>query len=662
MGFLSPWFLAGIAAVGIPLWLHLLRQYKRTPQPFSSLMFFERRVQSSVRHRRLKYLLLLALRCTLLALLALAFANPFVNRTSTSVGRRKLTIIAVDRSFSMRYGDHLRKAKMRAQAIASGLRSRDMAQVFAVDSRVEAMTSPEFSKDALQAAIQAIQPTDQASSFGEFARALRVMDQESNTRLDVHFISDMQQTSMPPGFRDLQVGPHTALTLYSVASSNAPNWAVENVNTSAHVYDPNRTRLTATIAGWQTETAARKVSLVLDNKVLASKEINVPANGRTQAEFLSFDVPYGPHRGEIRLEPADQLPDDNTFRFSVERSDPKKVLFLYSGGRAKESFYYKAAMESSSDTGLLVQPAPLEQATTIDLSKFAFVVLNDPGEMDSAAAQAICSYISRGGAALIALGRNSAQLGKVPLAGDRLSGQLETQGAARFDAGDPALRGAGQFDNVQFFQAVSLSPKPNTRVIAKLADGSPLLLEEPMAEGRMLIFTAALDTSTSDFPVHSSFVPFVVQTGHYLAGSEENSPSVVAGTTVPLRRAQNQGTAADVIGPNGQHELTLNDASKTMNFALLQDGFYEIQRADRRRLLVAVHADRRESDLRTVPRETLALWRNTGNESAASETVGAQKETRPWGLWRYVMLLVLAAAVLESLFARRYLKEERQTV
>ena len=46
MGFLSPWFLAGIAAISLPLWLHLLRQYKRTPQPFSSLMFFERRVQS----------------------------------------------------------------------------------------------------------------------------------------------------------------------------------------------------------------------------------------------------------------------------------------------------------------------------------------------------------------------------------------------------------------------------------------------------------------------------------------------------------------------------------------------------------------------------------------------------------------------------------------
>jgi hypothetical protein len=214
---------------------------------------------------------------------------------------------------------------------------------------------------------------------------------------------------------------------------------------------------------------------------------------------------------------------------------------------------------------------------------------------------------------------------------------------------------------VQFFQAARLAPKPNTRVIAKLADGSPLLVEQEMGEGRVLLLTSALDTSTSDFPLHSSFVPFVVQTGHYLAGFEETTPIVVAGTAIGLRHTRDQGTAADVIGPDGRHELGLSDASKAMNFALLQDGFYEVQRADRRRLLIAVHADRRESDLRPVPGETLELWRNTGNNSAAAETVSEQRQTVPWSLWRYVMLLVLLAALVESIFARRYLKGERQT-
>ena len=84
MGFLAPWFLAGAFAVGLPIWLHLLKQHKTTPLPFSSLMFFEKRTQSSIKHRRLKYLLLFALRVALLILLALAFANPFINTSGAA--------------------------------------------------------------------------------------------------------------------------------------------------------------------------------------------------------------------------------------------------------------------------------------------------------------------------------------------------------------------------------------------------------------------------------------------------------------------------------------------------------------------------------------------------------------------------------------------------
>src|SRR5688572_32452212 len=80
MGFLTPWFLAGAAAVGLPIWLHLLRKHKTTPLPFSSLMFFEKRTQSSIKHRRLRYLLLFALRTALVLLLVLAFAHPYITR------------------------------------------------------------------------------------------------------------------------------------------------------------------------------------------------------------------------------------------------------------------------------------------------------------------------------------------------------------------------------------------------------------------------------------------------------------------------------------------------------------------------------------------------------------------------------------------------------
>ena len=103
MGFLAPWFLAGLAAVGLPVWLHLLRKHKATPVPFSSLMFFERRTQSSIKHRRLRYLVLFALRALLFALLAVAFAHPYLPRTLLPASRSgEVTVFAIDNSLSMR--------------------------------------------------------------------------------------------------------------------------------------------------------------------------------------------------------------------------------------------------------------------------------------------------------------------------------------------------------------------------------------------------------------------------------------------------------------------------------------------------------------------------------------------------------------------------------
>jgi hypothetical protein len=662
MGFLSPWFLAGLAAIGLPLWLHLLRQFKRTPQPFSSLMFFERRVQSSVRHRRLRYLTLLALRLALLVLLALAFANPFILRGTASQTRRKLTLIAVDRSFSMRAHGHLERAKEEAHRLIRDLPGGFLAQAAALDSHLETLTGLEADRGGLNAAIDSIVAGDDVSSYGELARALRLLNKTANMRIEAHFISDMQQTSLPSkGFVDLQLEPGTTLELHSVAEPKTENWAVENVTVAAQIFDPKTSRLTATIAGWQTPAASRQVSLLLNNKVVAMKSVGVPADGRAQVEFLGFDVPYGANRGEIRLEPHDALPEDDSYPFSVERADPRRVLFLYAGGRNREGFYYKAAIESSMSAGLLVDLAPLEEVSNLDLSKFVFVVLSDPGELQSGVASKLRAYVTKGGGLFIAAGIDTARCGEIPLTGDKVSGNNMAQGAGEVDAQNPAMAEVGRFENVQFLSSLRVQPGEGAKVMAKFADGSPLFLEERVGEGRVLTFAGMLDNSNSDFPLHASYLPFVVQSGLYLAGASDNPSSVPVGTPVTLRHSRTEATAADVIGPTGKHELALGDAAKAMAFNLSEAGFYEVQSASGKRSLLAVHPDRRESNLTVIPEDTLVLWRNTGSIAPADQTAAAPVLTAPWSLWRYVLLLVLFAACVESVFASRYLKEERET-
>src|SRR5215475_15844125 len=102
MGLLAPWFLAGLAGISLPVFLHLLKRQKNPPKMVPSLMLYESRVISSTHHRRLNYLLLLALRLAFLVLLILAFANPFVNRDASTAASNRLVLLAIDNSFSMR--------------------------------------------------------------------------------------------------------------------------------------------------------------------------------------------------------------------------------------------------------------------------------------------------------------------------------------------------------------------------------------------------------------------------------------------------------------------------------------------------------------------------------------------------------------------------------
>src|SRR5579872_6234948 len=140
MGFFTPWFLAGAAAVGLPIWLHLLKRHKTDPKLFPSLMFFEYRETSSVKHRRLDYILLFILRTLMILLLALLFANPFIRRSVSASEGSHLTLVAVDNSFSMRAGNRLQQAKDEAQSVLNGVKPGGKVQVMAVGSQVQTLT------------------------------------------------------------------------------------------------------------------------------------------------------------------------------------------------------------------------------------------------------------------------------------------------------------------------------------------------------------------------------------------------------------------------------------------------------------------------------------------------------------------------------------------
>jgi hypothetical protein len=77
---------------------------------------------------------------------------------------------------------------------------------------------------------------------------------------------------------------------------------------------------------------------------------------------------------------------------------------------------------------------------------------------------------------------------------------------------------------------------------------------------------------------------------------------------------------------------------------------------------VGVNPDPKESNLDVIPDDVLALWRGNGASSSQQASAsGAPSQTKtPESFWWYVMLLVFAAAISESILASRYLGTQRE--
>ena len=662
MGFLSPWFLGGALAVGLPIWIHLLRQHKTIPQLFSSLMFFEKRTQSSVKHRRLRYLALLALRMAMILLLVLMFANPFYKKTLKAGEGNQAVVLVVDRSFSMRAGDRLQKAKEGAMNVISGLGPGRTVRVLSLGGSVEALSQATTDKGEMGAAVQSIQPSDARGSYGELVKTLKSL--MASGPMEVHFFTDVQRSAMPPAFNDLRMPDNGKLVLHSVGTELDPNFVVESAIAPRHIYDTKKARVHAIVAGYQTPAAKKTVSLVLNGKTLATKTVDVPAGGRATAEFLGIDAPYGFSRGEIQIDGGDSLKADDRFAFAVERGDPKKALLIHDGRQARAAIYIRAAIDASAEAAYNFETMTADSAANVKLSNYAWILLADVANPPASLEKSLADYVKNGGGVLMAMGPGSAARQRTLLADDPIDGSRYAaregdlfQTAGEIDTGHPALRRAGKFEGVKFYQSVRVRPE-KSRVLAKMADQSALLLERKIGEGHVLTFTSSLDNVANDFPLHASFVPFIEQSANYLAGLDEQAGTIIVGSFVELRSDKSQTAAAEVTGPDGKRLLSLQESTSAPNFQVKDEGFYELKRPNGKQELIAVHADRRESNLERIPADAAVLWQKTGqgNETPGGTSdpdSGAREEKRP--LWPYLLLVLLIVALVESVFANRYL-------
>ncbi len=512
------------------------------PQPagletFQLAHVFEPGLQAELRRRRLDYLKLLAARLLLLAFIIFAFAQPVIQSRAVRAAGNAARLVVVDVSPSMACCGRLD----RARRIAAELLGPE-ARLAALDSRLRLLERGELAR---------LEPASAASSFSELVRALRAWQQEQMRPVEVHLVSDFQQSAFPAGLAGLQLPDSVVLRLHPVADRPEANWTVESVRAPARVRQPREARVQAVIAGFHAPEAQRTVVLRVAGRDVARKAVSVPPEGRTTVGFDSFDLPYGFVPCSVRLEPADALLADDEFLFAIERTDPLPLAF--SGSRTAETYVRNALEAAAPGVFSLGGEAGWQKARALVAAGSL------PPEAEVAAA------VRRGMGLLLVLTPADAARGRVPVTGQKISGTRYAARSAegyflaqRTDPTSPLIGRAGGWTGVRFYQVTAVEPG-EARLLASLEDGTPLLLEQPLGEGVVLILTFALDGVASDFPLQPSFVPFIEQAARLLTRWEDSTAVMAAGET--CAPAAGAGARSfEVLDPRGRRVLSFAEA------------------------------------------------------------------------------------------------------
>ncbi|MDP9171828.1 MAG: VWA domain-containing protein, partial [Acidobacteriota bacterium] len=579
----------------------------------------------------------------------------------------------VDNSFSMRQDDRFAHAKQAALDQIGKMHPEDRGQVVSFGGPAKLLTDMTGDQQLLRAAVSTLEPEDDASSYAEISRILRSTSESLKTDIDAHVFTDLQKSSMPPAFSDLRLDDGTKLTVHSFADKAIPNWTVENVDAPRRVFDTRKVRTVATIAGFNTEDATRKVTLIANNKTIESKQVKVPANGRAAVEFLTLDVPYGATKCEVRIEGADQFPQDDHWFFSVERADPKPALLINADNDSGSPLYVRTALESATDAAFTLETRNTQQAANADIPKYAFVILSDPGPIPAKLEDALEKYVQAGGSILIALGRNATPGRSVPVAGIPITAihtiapdSEPVQSVAQLDTSYFSFGKAQNWEGVEIFQYVKLqapSDMTGTRIAARLANGLPLMMDKKVGEGHVLVFASAFDNISNNLPLQPVWLPFLEQTTHEMGGVGSARGNYKVGSYVDLRTVKEKNIPVEIVGPGDKRLLTLAESAKATAFQFPSEGFFDIRRANGREELAAVNADRRESDFTIVSADTLNLWKNTGMapSTGPGSASGANKRDDNAELWWWVLALLAILAVAESVLGNRQMSAGKET-
>jgi hypothetical protein len=691
--FLHPLMLAGAATVVSPVLIHLLSRSRYVDVTWAAMRFLRLADDRNRRRLRLADLLLLALRCGLLALLAVAAAGPVLGRLAP-VGRGTVTaVIVIDCSASMTGTDGVASRSDHAKAAAGQLLSElpagsAVAVLMASDTVAPLIPSPTRDLSLARKLIADAPITDRSTDLLPSIRAAADVLRPIQGAKEIDVITDGQRSGwaqLDAIASLLRAAPDIAARVVVVGPDVRGNVGIADLRPAGDLTPAGRPlRFEATITNYGVEpVTGLTVRLSIDAEP-PSAEATVdhlpPGESRVVSLYDRLPTPVS-HTVTASL-PPDRMPADDRRTVVVRGLDRLRVLVV-DGDTTEHSdrsaaAYLRAALlpvpaDRRSDYFLQVTTVPPSVLATTRLADYAAVCC--AGLPPADAAEPLAAYVRGGGGLIVfpdsALADPFTRLHLLPA----------TLGPVHGDATHPLPLSAGPFDHpiatlwndpangspaiAHVYRAAVLTPDPVTTgdagppgVILRFADGSPFAVERPFGRGRSILFAVAADTVASDLPDRGGlFVPLVYRCLAAVVNRGDEPLNVTVGQPLlgPAAVAD-AGRPVSIRTPTGVADTTVTltgDAAGFRYDATDRAGPYAAT-VGGATTLFAAHLDPAESSLQGLTVADRAALSTVATISDGTTPAAVTARATTGGAAVALLLVALALAAAEPFIANRF--------
>ena len=686
MGLLTPWFLAGLAVVAVPILLHLVQREEPVGRLFPSLMFFRRIPVKTRRKKTLRDPFLLMLRCLALAMLALSFAGPYLlsNETVIPTATNEVDrVIVVDKSYSMAYPGHWTSAIDTVQEQIGSLVEGERAAILVFDKTTRLIEGLTADRARLRTAIERLRPGYDGTNYAAaLAGAERVLRDSSAKRQEVVLISDMQRVGLN-SLRTPRLNAETDLKLIPIGPATGSNAAVMDVDlmpSQGSTRDARRT-LTARIRNTGFKVAPR-VQLVskVDDQQDQSHTLDLEPGAEHTFEIPLLATPNRVTRVQIQLSP-DGIAADDVFYIVLAGEQPTTVLLVEPDSQdTHAAFFITQALALAPALKFEIVETTVSDFDPGFLADADVVILDDVRLPDEVGRQALSEFVADGGGLLVVAAdgpRGQWSGGDQGFLPGRLGPVVDADGGVgRWAAASEvhplldALRkvSVDVFSDTEVYRYRNLFATNDDLVLARFDDGAPALVERIRPSGRVLVMTTTLDPRWSSLAFTSSFAPFLIETIRYLAYRSRSGAYLWAGNTVDLFERVGLSVYPELLtdfnDPKGI--VVESPAGKTTRlsgnkpfYSPELPGFHELHQVslEHSSLPMAVNVNRVESNLAIVSPEEFyaAVLRpnNIGSEVNQETTLNRSRSNGNSIAWWFILMLAALLLLTEALFANR---------